>query len=293
MLLCRYETFLRPEEKRWPTWVDDQWERAWQGFALFERRRRDAGAAARHRADRPRLRARLRRFPLSRLRLAQGLSEARGLSRNHDEAAVDQGYRAAAGINQSAENRSMRGQVVALIAALALGSLEANAQQTAAPAACGMPTVLEDGWTTAKPEDAGLDGARLCAIAARLKATDANVHGVVVVRSGKLVFEQYFAGHDMPWGGCRRTLRVRRHDTARHALGHEERRVAAARHCAGSQADREPRRTRAQVLPRICRAQDTRLGEDHAAAPREDVVGPAMGRKPAVGSEERRMASGQ
>ena len=34
----------------------------------------------------------------------------------------------------------------------------------------------------------------------RLKATDANVHGVVVVRSGKLVFEQYFAGHDMPWG---------------------------------------------------------------------------------------------
>ncbi len=94
----------------------------------------------------------------------------------------------------------MRGQVVALIAALALGSLEASAQQTAAPAACGMPTVLEDGWTTAKPEDAGLDGARLCAIAARLKATDANVHGVVVVRSGKLVFEQYFAGHDMPWG---------------------------------------------------------------------------------------------
>ena len=38
MLLCRYETFLRPEEKRWPAWVDDQWDRAWQGFALFERR---------------------------------------------------------------------------------------------------------------------------------------------------------------------------------------------------------------------------------------------------------------
>jgi glutathione S-transferase len=38
MLLCRYETFLRPEEKRWPVWVDDQWERAWQGLALFERR---------------------------------------------------------------------------------------------------------------------------------------------------------------------------------------------------------------------------------------------------------------
>ena len=38
MLLCRYETFLRPEDKRWTTWVDDQWDRAWQGFAMFERR---------------------------------------------------------------------------------------------------------------------------------------------------------------------------------------------------------------------------------------------------------------
>lgn len=93
----------------------------------------------------------------------------------------------------------MRGRVVALIAALALGSIEASAQQTATP--CGTPTALEDGWTIARPEDAGLDGARLCAIAARLKATDANVHGVVVVRGGKLVFEQYFAGYDAPWGG--------------------------------------------------------------------------------------------
>jgi glutathione S-transferase len=38
MLLCRYETFLRPEDKRWKHWVDDQWDRAWQGFAMFERR---------------------------------------------------------------------------------------------------------------------------------------------------------------------------------------------------------------------------------------------------------------
>ena len=38
MLLCRYEKMLRPEEKRWQTWYDDQWDRAWQGFALFEAR---------------------------------------------------------------------------------------------------------------------------------------------------------------------------------------------------------------------------------------------------------------
>ena len=38
MLLCRYERMLRPEEKRWDVWYDDQWERAWQGFKLFESR---------------------------------------------------------------------------------------------------------------------------------------------------------------------------------------------------------------------------------------------------------------
>jgi glutathione S-transferase len=38
MLLCRYERALRPEEKRWDLWVDDQWDRAWQGFKLFEQR---------------------------------------------------------------------------------------------------------------------------------------------------------------------------------------------------------------------------------------------------------------
>jgi glutathione S-transferase len=36
MLLCRYETFLRPKELQWPKWVDDQWDRAWQGLARFE-----------------------------------------------------------------------------------------------------------------------------------------------------------------------------------------------------------------------------------------------------------------
>jgi len=92
----------------------------------------------------------------------------------------------------------MRAQVVALITALALGSTGTHAQQAAD---CGAPAKLEDGWTVAKPEDTGLDGARLCGIAERLKATNANVHGVVIVRGGRLVFEQYFAGYDEPWGG--------------------------------------------------------------------------------------------
>jgi CubicO group peptidase (beta-lactamase class C family) len=65
--------------------------------------------------------------------------------------------------------------------------------------ACATPVALDDGWTITTPESVGLDGARLCGIAARLKATDANVHAVVIVRHGKLVFEQYFAGYDERW----------------------------------------------------------------------------------------------
>ena len=65
--------------------------------------------------------------------------------------------------------------------------------------ACGTPTTLDDGWTIASPESVGLDSAQLCAIAARLKETEANVHAVVIVRHGKLVFEQYFSGPDERW----------------------------------------------------------------------------------------------
>jgi glutathione S-transferase len=38
MLLCRYESFLRPENLRWQAWYDDQWDRAWHGFQMFEAR---------------------------------------------------------------------------------------------------------------------------------------------------------------------------------------------------------------------------------------------------------------
>jgi CubicO group peptidase (beta-lactamase class C family) len=64
----------------------------------------------------------------------------------------------------------------------------------------GTPVLLHDGWPIASPEDAGLDIARLRGIAARLKATESNVHAVVIARHGKLVFEQYFSGYDEPWG---------------------------------------------------------------------------------------------
>src|SRR5258705_11144379 len=66
--------------------------------------------------------------------------------------------------------------------------------------ACGVPATLGDGWTIDSPDSVGLDSVRLCRIAARLKETEANVHAVVVARHGRLGFEQYFPGHDEPWG---------------------------------------------------------------------------------------------
>jgi CubicO group peptidase (beta-lactamase class C family) len=87
-----------------------------------------------------------------------------------------------------------------LVMVLAIVSSPAFAQPTPTPPACGAPLTLDDAWPIDKPENVGLDGARLCGIAARLKADNANVHAVVIVRHGRLVFEQYFSGYDDPWG---------------------------------------------------------------------------------------------
>ena len=85
---------------------------------------------------------------------------------------------------------------------LAASAAQAQSSKCTGPAnrRAATPPALGDGWTIASPESVGLDGARLCAIAARLKETEADVHAVVIVRHGRLVFEQYFAGYDEPWG---------------------------------------------------------------------------------------------
>lgn len=66
--------------------------------------------------------------------------------------------------------------------------------------ACGAPSSIDDGWEIASPDSVGMDGAQLCTIAARLEQQTTAVHSVVVIRHGKLVFEQYFPGYDQPWG---------------------------------------------------------------------------------------------
>jgi CubicO group peptidase (beta-lactamase class C family) len=86
-----------------------------------------------------------------------------------------------------------------LVAAFALLTSTPPAQ-TQPAAGCAAPDAMNDGWATASPESVNLDGALLCAMGARLKLDEADVHAVIVVRHGKLVFEQYFRGYDDPWG---------------------------------------------------------------------------------------------
>jgi glutathione S-transferase len=36
LVLIRYETWLRPQEKRWDVWLDDQWDKVWTVLQHFE-----------------------------------------------------------------------------------------------------------------------------------------------------------------------------------------------------------------------------------------------------------------
>jgi len=77
-----------------------------------------------------------------------------------------------------------------------LAPLAATAQSDSL-ADCGAPAAANDGWQVAAPDAVGLDPATLCGMGPRFKAwTAANIHAVLLIRHGKLVYEQYFAGLD-------------------------------------------------------------------------------------------------
>jgi CubicO group peptidase (beta-lactamase class C family) len=64
---------------------------------------------------------------------------------------------------------------------------------------CGAPEAADDGWQVAAPADAGFDAATLCAIGPRFQARgETNLHAVLVVRHGRLVYEHYLVGDDQP-----------------------------------------------------------------------------------------------
>ena len=77
----------------------------------------------------------------------------------------------------------------------------AGVAQTAAGPPCGVPPAMDDGWPVAAPDAVGLDPAVLCGIGRRFAAwTEADVHAVLVIRHGKLVYEHYFTGADETLG---------------------------------------------------------------------------------------------
>jgi CubicO group peptidase (beta-lactamase class C family) len=67
---------------------------------------------------------------------------------------------------------------------------------------CPKPTDLSDGWTVAAPEQEGLDPALICGLGPRLEALkEAQAHGIVIARHGRLIYEHYFAGKDQRLDG--------------------------------------------------------------------------------------------
>lgn len=65
-----------------------------------------------------------------------------------------------------------------------------------------LPPQLNDGWLVATPEEAGFDRSALRALTDELATVDPRnrrpqmVHSLLVARNGRLVYEEYFFGHD-------------------------------------------------------------------------------------------------
>ena len=69
---------------------------------------------------------------------------------------------------------------------------------------CGLRLEADGEWPTASPEEAGLDPGTLCSLNEALdKSPEMNVHAVIVVRGGRLIYETYRGGRDQKWGQMR------------------------------------------------------------------------------------------
>ena len=66
----------------------------------------------------------------------------------------------------------------------------------------GIPPQTGDGWQTADPTSVGLDAQKLDQAVARIRdGTYQNVHSLLIVKDGKLVFEEYFRGYAWSYSG--------------------------------------------------------------------------------------------
>jgi CubicO group peptidase (beta-lactamase class C family) len=90
-----------------------------------------------------------------------------------------------------------RRQFMSLLGGVALSPLTALPVYADPSDSSGVPVARDDGWPVASAdEDKLIDRDVLRRMANRLAASDANIHAVLVARSGKLVFERYFRGSD-------------------------------------------------------------------------------------------------
>lgn len=91
--------------------------------------------------------------------------------------------------------------LASLIGLLSSSSERIAYASTPNPATCSGAAELSDGWPLATPESVGFESGHLCEIGkAVANQRLRNLHSVVVVRHGRLVFEQYFTGTDERWG---------------------------------------------------------------------------------------------
>jgi len=60
-----------------------------------------------------------------------------------------------------------------------------------------IPQQLDDGWQTSSLEEQGVDSGKITAMMVKILDGDIdNIHGLLIVKNGKLVFEEYFDGFD-------------------------------------------------------------------------------------------------
>lgn len=90
-----------------------------------------------------------------------------------------------------------RRQLLAGLGAAALSSWMNGSAFAELADQCGVPASRDDGWMVAAAAAAKLiDRTALCAMTDRLVAAKANVHAVLAVRGGRLLFERYMTGLD-------------------------------------------------------------------------------------------------
>jgi CubicO group peptidase (beta-lactamase class C family) len=94
-----------------------------------------------------------------------------------------------------------RNEAIGLMGALAFGLAPIpDIAKPAPPESCAVPAAMADGWPVSSPRQQGLDPTLICAIGSHLEQLrEANPHGVVIIRHGVLVHEDYFTGEDRRW----------------------------------------------------------------------------------------------